>query len=602
MSNNGQSVKQIELPATITIRDLAKVIDTSPIDIIKKLMANGVMANINQQIDFDTAAIVAAEMGYEATLEADKTEQKEDMGEIPLWRRIIMAEDPNQLVRRPPVVTILGHVDHGKTTLLDAIRHTNVAEGEAGGITQHIGAYQVEHNGRLITFLDTPGHAAFTAMRARGAQGADLVVLVVAADDGVMPQTKEAAAHAKAAHVPILVAINKIDKPNADIARVKQQLAEIGLVPDDWDGDTIVVPISAKQKKGLEDLLEAILLIADNLEIHANPKGKVIGTVIEAKVDRAKGVLATLLVQNGTLEVGDVVLAGTAYGRIKAMFDFMGRKVRKAPPSTPVSVMGLNDVPRAGEMFEVVESEREARSIVMERMQTAKQSESAAKKAMTLEQLFDRYKSGEVRELRLIIKADVQGSLEPIINSLKELSGGEIAINILHAETGNISENDVMLAAASGAVIIGFNVQADVAARNMAESEGVSIRLYDIIYRLTEDVEKALKGMLEPEEKEIILGHAEVRAIFRISKVGNVAGCYVLDGEIRRNARIRVIRKGETVGEGAVSSLKHLTEDVREIKQGFECGIAIKGFDAFQVGDVLECYVLEKGQASKDVF
>lgn len=602
MSNNGQSVKQIELPPAITIRDLAKVIDVSPIDIIKKLMANGVMANINQQIDFDTAAIVAAEMGYEATLEKEEAEKKEDFGEIPLWRRIIMQEDPNQLVRRPPVVTILGHVDHGKTTLLDAIRHTNVAEGEAGGITQHIGAYQVEHNGRLITFLDTPGHAAFTAMRARGAQGADLVVLVVAADDGVMPQTKEAAAHAKAAHVPILVAINKIDKPNADIARVKQQLAEIGLVPDDWDGDTIVVPISAKQKKGLEDLLEAILLIADSLDIHANPKGKVIGTVIEAKLDRAKGVLATLLVQNGTLEVGDVVLAGTAYGRIKAMFDFTGKKVRKASPSTPVSVMGLNDVPHAGEMFEVVESEREARNIVLERLQSSKQSEAATRKAVTLEQLFDQYKSGDVRELRLIIKADVQGSLEPIINSLKDLGKGEIAINILHAETGNISENDVMLAAASNAVIIGFNVQADIAARNMAESEGVSIRLYDIIYRLTEDVEKALKGMLEPEEKERILGHAEVRAIFRISKVGNVAGCYVRDGEIRRNARIRVIRNGEVVGEGSISSLKHLTEDVREIKQGFECGIAIKGFDAFQVGDVLECYILEKAQASKEVF
>ncbi len=602
MSNNGQSVKQIELPATITIRDLAKVIDASPIDIIKKLMANGVMANINQQIDFDTAAIVAAEMGYEATLEADKSEKKEDLGEIPLWRQIIMQEDPNQLVRRPPVVTILGHVDHGKTTLLDAIRHTNVAEGEAGGITQHIGAYQVEHNGRLITFLDTPGHAAFTAMRARGAQGADLVVLVVAADDGVMPQTKEAAAHAKAAHVPILVAVNKIDKPNADVERVKQQLAEIGLVPDVWDGDTIVVPISAKQKKGLDDLLEAILLIADNIEIHANPRGKVIGTVIEAKVDRAKGVLATLLVQNGTLELGDVVVAGTSYGRIKAMFDFTGKKVRRAGPSTPVSVMGLSDVPQAGEMFEVVESERQARSIVLDRMQTSKQAETAAKKAITLEQLFDQYKSGDVRELRLIIKADVQGSLEPIVNSLKELSKGEIAVNILHAETGNISENDVMLASASNAVIIGFNVQADVAARNMAESDGVSIRLYDIIYRLTEDVEKALKGMLEPEEKERILGHAEIRAVFRISKVGNVAGCYVTDGEIRRNARVRVLRNRQTIGEGAVSSLKHLTEDVREIKQGFECGIGIRGFDAFQVGDVIECFIIEKAEASKDVF
>jgi len=360
MSNNGQSVKNIQLPATITIRDLAKAIDVSPIDVIKKLMANGVMVNINQQIDFDTAAIVASELGYEATLEVEETEKKENLGEIPLWRRVILSEDVNQLVNRPPVVTILGHVDHGKTTLLDAIRHTNVAGAEVGGITQHIGAYQIEHNGQLITFLDTPGHAAFTAMRARGAQGADIVVLVVAADDGVMPQTKEAAAHAKAAHVPIIVALNKIDKPNADVDRVKQQLAEIGLVPDEWDGDTIVVPISAKQKKGLEDLLEAILLVADNLDIKANPRGKIIGTVIEAKVDRAKGVLATLLVQNGTLEVGDVVIAGISYGRLKAMFDHTGKKVRKAGPSTPVSVMGLNDVPQAGEMFEVVNSEKDA--------------------------------------------------------------------------------------------------------------------------------------------------------------------------------------------------------------------------------------------------
>ncbi|MGB9639750.1 MAG: translation initiation factor IF-2 [Anaerolineales bacterium] len=602
MSNNGQSVKSIQLPATITIRDLAKVIDVSPIDVIKKLMANGVMANINQQIDFDTAAIVAAEMGYEATLELEEAEKKEDFGEIPLWRRIILSEDASKLVNRPPVVTILGHVDHGKTTLLDAIRHTNVAGAEAGGITQHIGAYQIEHNGHLITFLDTPGHAAFTAMRARGAQGADIVVLVVAADDGVMPQTKEAAAHAKAAHVPIIVALNKIDKPNADVDRVKQQLAEIGLVPDEWDGDTIVVPISAKQKKGLEDLLEAILLVADNMDIKANPRGKIIGTVIEAKVDRAKGVLATLLVQNGTLEVGAVVIAGTSYGRIKAMFDHTGKKVRKAGPSTPVSVMGLNDVPQAGEMFEVVDSEKDARVIIVERTQTQKTTEAATKKTVTLEQLFDRFQAGDIRELRLIIKADVQGSLEPIVSSLKELSKGDINVNILHAETGNISESDVMLASASNAVIIGFNVQADTAARIMAEAEGVSIRLYDIIYRLTEDVEKALKGMLEPEEKEIVLGHAEVRAVFHISKVGNIAGCYVTDGEIRRNSRIRVLRKGEVIGEGSISSLKHLTEDVREVKQGFECGIGVKGFDAYEKGDTLECYIIEKAAISKDVF
>lgn len=596
MSDNGHE-KVIELPPTISVRDLAQSIKASPIEVIKTLMANGVMANINQMIDFDTAAVVAAEMGYEATLETQEVKE-EDTGEIPLWRRLIMNEDPTQLVSRPPVVTILGHVDHGKTTLLDAIRHTNVVEGEAGGITQHIGAYQTEHNNRVITFLDTPGHAAFTAMRARGAQGADIVVLVVAADDGVMPQTKEAVAHAKAAKVPIIVAMNKIDKPNADPGKVKQQLSEIGLVPDEWDGDTIVVPISAKKKIGLEDLLEAILLVADNLKIQANPRGRVIGTVIEAERDRARGVLVTLLVQNGTLEVGDVVVAGNAYGRLRAMFDYRGRPIRKAGPSTPVSVMGLNDVPEAGDLFQVVESEKEARSIVDKRLLAQKEAASSEKMAVTLEHLFDRYQSGDVKELRLIIKADVQGSLEPIVNSINELNKGDISINILYAETGNIGENDVMLAAASKAIVIGFNVQADAAARRLAEAEGVSIRLYDIIYRLTEDIEKALTGMLEPELKETVIGHAEVRAIFRVSKVGNVAGCLVTDGEIRRNALIRVIRSGEVIHESGVASLRHLTEDVREVRHGFECGIAVKNFDKFEIGDTLECYVLEKTPAA----
>ncbi len=593
MSDNVRRAIPIELPPTITVRDLAKAIQSSPIDIIKSLMANGVMANINQQIDFDTAAIVAAEMGYDATLETPETAE-EEQGEIPLWRRVIAGENPADLVPRPPVVTILGHVDHGKTTLLDALRQTHVAEGEVGGITQHIGAYQVELKGRTITFLDTPGHAAFTAMRARGAQGADIVVLVVAADDGVMPQTKEAIAHAKAAKVPIIVAMNKIDKPNADRERVKQQLAEVGLVPDDWDGDTIVVPISAKRMIGLEDLLEAILLVADSMDIKANPKGQVIGTVIEAERDRARGVLATLLVQNGTLKVGDVVVAGTAYGRLRAMFDYRGRKLHKAGPSTPVSVMGLNDVPAAGEPFQVVESEREAREIVFERAQMSQQAAASAKSAVTLEELFNRFQAGEVRELRLIIKADVQGSLEPIISSLNELNKGDIKITILYAETGNIGENDVMLASASNAIVIGFNVQPDPAARRLAESEGVSIRIYDIIYRLTEDVEKALKGMLEPEEKEVVIGHAEVRAVFPIRKVGNIAGCRVLDGEIRRSARIRVLRNGQVVHEGPIASLRHLQEDVREVRAGFECGVGLKGFDDVQVGDRLECYILEK--------
>ena len=598
MSDNGHETKIIELPASITVRQLAQTIQVSPIDIIKTLMANGVMANINQQIDFDTAAIVAAEMGYEATLETPELAVEEETGEIPLWRRLIADEPYDKLAPRPPVVTILGHVDHGKTTLLDAIRNTNVAGGEVGGITQHIGAYQVEHNGRLISFLDTPGHAAFTAMRARGAQGADIVVLVVAADDGVMPQTREAVAHAKAAHVPIIVAINKIDKPNADIERVKQQLAEIDLVPDDWDGNTICVPLSAKQRKGIDDLLEAVLLVADNMNIRANPNGKVIGTVIEAELDKAKGTMVTLLVQNGTLNVGDVVVVGKAYGRLKAMFDYRGRKLRKAGPSMPVSVMGINDVPAAGDIFQIVPSERDARTVVSDRIQTLEQASSTPKTPLTLEELFDRFQSGEERELRLVIKADVQGSLEPIISSLNELSTGDIKINILHAETGNIGENDVMLASASKAIVIGFNVQAESNVRRLADTEVVSIRLYDIIYRLIEDVEKALKGMLEPVEQKTVVGHAEVRAIFRISKIGNIAGCRVIDGEVRRNARVRILRAGELLYEGDITSLKHMQEDVREVRQGFECGIGIKGFNDIIVGDIIECYIIEKVPAA----
>ncbi len=594
MSDNGHNEKTIELPASISVRDLAQNIDASPIEVIKTLMANGVMANINQLIDYDTAAIVAAEMGYEAIPEAADTEADVDRSEIPLWRRVIADEDSTQLTARPAVVTILGHVDHGKTTLLDAIRHTNVVEGEAGGITQHIGAYQAEHNDKTITFLDTPGHAAFTAMRARGAQGADIVVLVVAADDGVMPQTREAIAHAKAAQVPILVALNKMDKPNADPERVRQQLSEVGLVPDEWDGDTIVVPISAKKKEGLEDLLEAILLVSDNIQILANPKGRVIGTVIEAEIDRSKGVLATLLVQNGALNVGDVVVAGDAYGRLRAMFDYRGRQIKRAGPSTPVSVMGLNGVPQAGDLFQVVESDREARAIVQERQDAKKKEEDASQSAVTLEQLFERFQAGEVKELRLIVKADVQGSLEPIVSSLKDMKTGDIGINILYAETGNIGENDVMLAAASKAIVIGFNVQADAAARRLADSEGISIRLYEIIYRLTEDIEKALKGMLEPELRQRVIGHAVVQAVFRISKFGNIAGCRVTDGEIRRNAHIRVIRNDKAIFEGPLGSLKHLQDDVREVRQGFECGISLKGFDDFEENDVLECYVIEK--------
>lgn len=597
MGENVQETKTIELPANTTVRELAEMIDSSPIDIIKVLMANGVMANINQLVDFDTAAIVAAEMGFDATLEVIDQVESEDTGEVALWRRLIANEDEKDLYPRPPVVTILGHVDHGKTTLLDAIRSTRVAAGEAGGITQHISAYQVTHNERLITFLDTPGHAAFTAMRSRGAQGADAVILVVAADDGVMPQTKEALAHARAAKVPIIVALSKIDKPNANVDHVKKQMAEVGLVPDEWDGDTIVVPVSATQQTGLEDLLEAILLVAENTEILANPEGMVIGTVIEAERDKARGVVATILVQNGTIGVGEILVAGTSYGRVRAMFDFLGKNVQEAGPSTPISVMGLNNVPHAGDLVRIVDNEKEARAIVAEREQRQKDTSAVTRSSVTLEKIFERFQEGKARELRLIIKADVQGSLEPIISSLKEISAsdeeGQIKVNILHHGTGNIGENDVTLAAASQAIVMGFNVTADEAAHKTAKREGVSIRLYDIIYRITEDVEKALKGMLTPEEKENVIGQAEVRAVFKIPKIGEIAGCRVIEGEIRRNAFVRVIREDEVLIDGEISSLKHEKDDVREVRAGFECGIGVKDFGDFEEGDILECYVRE---------
>lgn len=585
--------KRLELPGSIVVRDLAQMIDTSPIDVIKKLMSNGVMASINQTVDFDTAAIVVAEYGFDAVLEVIKEEAKEEVGEVPLWRQLIADENENTLEARAPVVTILGHVDHGKTSLLDAIRQTNVAEGEAGGITQHIGAYQVEMKGRTISFLDTPGHAAFTAMRARGAQGADIVILVVAADDGVMPQTKEAIAHARAARVPIVVALNKIDKTNANPEHVRQQLAEQDLVPDEWGGETMIIPVSAKQKKGIDDLLEAVLLVADNTDIRANPEGKTLGSVIEAELDKSKGTIATLLVQNGTLQSGDIVVAGTAYGRLRAMFDFRGQSVEKAGPSTPVSVMGFNEVPTAGDLFHVVASDKEAREIVAQRIEEAKQKSKAGKKA-SLEDLFAAYQAGEAKELSLIIKADVQGSLDPIMSEVEKLGQGEIGVNVLYAETGNIGENDIMLASASHAIVIGFNVQADVAARRLAEKEGISIRLYNIIYRLTEDVEKALKGMLEPEIVEKEIGRAEVLAVFPISRIGKIAGCRVREGELRRNAKVRMMRGEDMVFEGEMSSLKHEKENVNEIRTGRECGVGLKNFHDIHVGDILICYVMEE--------
>jgi len=587
-------LKKIILPYSISVRELAEKMDASPIEVIKVLMANGVMASINQNVDFDTAAVVASELGFEPELEAIEEEKPDDVGEVPLWRQVIADENDEDLQPRPPVVTILGHVDHGKTTLLDAIRETNVAGGEEGGITQHVGAYQVEHQGKKITFLDTPGHAAFTSMRARGAQGADIVILVVAADDGVMPQTREAANHAKAARVPIVVALNKMDMPSANPELAKKQLSEIGLVPDEWDGDTIVVPVSATKKQGLDDLMEAILLVADNKNIKANPKGKVLGTVVEGEVDRFRGVMATLLLQNGTIKVGDTIMAGKAHGRIKAMFDFRGNRIEKAGPSTPIMVMGLNDVPNAGDVFRVVESEKEARALaaVMENEQKI----SGVTPKLSLEDLFEKMQAGEEQELRLIVKADVQGSLEPVVNSLKELGDKqpEVSINILHQETGNISESDVMLATASDAIVIGFAVEADNAAERLAEKEGVSIRSYTIIYRLIEDVDKAIKGMLAPELVEKNIGRAKVLATFAVSRFKVAAGCRVIDGEIRRNGRMRVIRNDQVLFEGEIGSLKREKDDVREVREGFECGIALKNFHEFEEGDLLECYVIEQ--------
>ena len=585
--------KTIQLPYSLSVRELGVLLNTSAVAVIKILMSNGVMASINQQIDFDTAAVVATELGYEPQLEQEDVVVEEE-GEIPLWRRVILEEDPKNLEARPPVVTILGHVDHGKTTLLDAIRHTDVAGGEVGGITQHIGAYQIMHKDRMITFLDTPGHAAFSSMRARGAQGADIVVLVVAADDGVQPQTREAANHAKAAQVPIVVALNKIDKNDANPERVKTQLADIGLQPDEWEGDTFVMPVSAKAKKGLEDLLETILLVADNLTIKANPKGACIGTVVEAQLDKSTGNMATLLVQNGTLKVGDVVVAGEGTGKIKALFDQRNKRVGKAGPSTPVVVMGLNALPEAGDLFQVVANEREGRAIVAQRK--AEREAKRNKKRATLEELFSQYKSGQAKDLRLILKADVQGSLEPIMNELEDLGKKQkgLTVKILHAETGNVTESDVMLAAASNAIVLGFDVDVDQGARRGAEVEGVSIRLYKIIYRLIEDVEKALNGLLEPELVERVIGKAGVLATFKVSKGGTAAGCRVLSGELRRNASVHVMRAGVEVIKTEITSIRREKEDVRDVREGMECGITLKNYEDFEVGDIFECFVMER--------
>ncbi len=590
--------RRVTIPEFVTVRELAELMEASPIDVIKELMANGIMASINQQVDYDTAAIVAAEMGYEPQpTVVEETGEEVAPEEAQAWRRFYAEEAPENLVPRPPVVTMLGHVDHGKTSLLDRIRQENVQEGEAGGITQHMGAYQVQHEGRTITFLDTPGHEAFTAMRARGAQGADIAVLVVAADDGVMPQTREAYSHAVAAGVPIVVALNKMDRQQASPEQVMQQLADMGLVPDEWDGDTIVVPVSAKTGMGLEDLLEAILLVADDADIRANPSGHTAGTVIEAELERARGVMATLLVQNGTLHRGDTVLSGMAYGRIKAMFDEEGEQVEEAGPSTPVRVMGLSEAPPAGTLFETVKNEKEARAIVDERL-AAQETPSQAREPLTLEDLYARFKAGEAKELNLIVKADVQGSVEPIVDGLEKMrieeEDHDLTVNILHADIGNISESDVMLASASDAIIVGFNVDVDGAARRRADSEGIEIRRYNIIYKLFEDVEAALEGLLEPVYEDRVIGVAEVRQVFTISRVGSIAGSFVREGTARRDAQARVIRDHRALHRGKVSSLKRFQEDVREVRTGFECGIGVEGFNDFEPGDMIQFVVRER--------
>jgi translation initiation factor IF-2 len=593
--------KQVILvPDYLTVREVAELIDESPIEVMKRLIANGIMAAINQQIDYDTAAIVIEEMGFEAksASAAQAAEEAKNRAErsTQVWRKIYANEDAGKLVERPPIITILGHVDHGKTTLLDTIRKTKVAEGEAGGITQHIGAYRVKHGDRYLTFLDTPGHEAFTAMRARGAQGADVAILVVAADDGVMPTTREALAHARAANVPIVVAISKVDKANASPEKVKQELAELDLIPDDWDGDTLMLPIDSLKGDGVEDLLEGLLLVADDSQIIANPSGALGGVIVEAQVEPSRGTVATLLVLNGTLKRGDTIVAGQAYGRIKAMFDEHGKPVKEVSPSMPVSVLGLNEPPQPGELFERVKNEKVARSLISERQDVAEADDEDAP-LVTLEEMFAQFQAGDTKEMNLVIKTDVQGSLEPIIDSLNKLSETNkegIGVRILAADVGNVSENDVTLASASGAVVLAFNVDVDTAARRAINTHKVEVRRYNIIYKMLEDIELALQGMLEPEYAPKVIGVAEVRVVFDISK-GNIAGSYILEGEARRNAKARVLRgKKVVVAETSVSSLRRVKDVVREVRAGFECGISLDGFDAYQEGDRIEFFVMER--------
>ncbi len=577
--------KPIKIGNTISVKDLSEKTGKTVAEIIKKLLLLGVVATINQDLDYDTAALIAEEFGIKIEKAIDKDDEELLLNDV---------EDREEdLKPRPPVVTIMGHVDHGKTSLLDAIRQTNVIATEAGGITQHIGAYMVNVEGRKIAFLDTPGHEAFTAMRARGAKVTDIAILVVAADDGVMPQTVEAINHAKAANVTIIVAINKIDKPGANPDRVKQELTEHGLLPEDWGGDTICVPVSAKKKIGIENLLEMVLLVAEMQELKANPNRKAKGTVIEAKLDKNRGPVATVLVQNGTLNIGDFFVVGNTHGKVRTMIDEKGKNIKKAGPSTPVEITGLSEVPDAGDIFIAVEDEKIAKQISDKRKEKYREEHLQSSQKISLDDLFSQIQAGKVKELNLIVKADVQGSVEAVKQSLERLSNDEVKIKAIHGGVGAITETDVMFASASNAIIIGFNVRPQPAAITLAEKDKVDIRLYRVIYDAIEDIESAMKGMLEPEYKEVVLGHAEVRAIFKASSIGTIAGCYVTDGKINRNNDIRVVRDGVVIHEGKISSLKRFKDDAKEVNTGFECGISLEKFNDIKEGDIIESFTME---------
>ena len=587
-----QPKKVKELPSKITfsesltVAELAKKLNREPSEIIKKLFMLGVMATINQDLDKDAIELIATDYGVEV-----EEEIKIDTTDLEVY---FSEDDEASLVERPSVVTIMGHVDHGKTTLLDSIRNTKVTAGEAGGITQHIGAYQVEENGKKITFLDTPGHAAFTTMRARGAKITDITILVVAADDGVKPQTVEALNHAKAAEVPIIVAVNKMDKPTANPDRVMQELTEYGLVPEAWGGETIFVPISALTGEGIDSLLEMILLVGEVEEYKANPDRNAIGTVIEAQLDKGRGSVATLLVQNGTLKIGDPIVVGNTFGRVRAMVNDLGRRVKEAGPSAPVEITGLNDVPQAGDRFVVFEDEKTARQIGEMRSQQALQAQRSEKARVSLDNLFEHMKQGEMKDLNLIIKADVQGSVEALAAALQKLDVEGVNVRIIHTGVGAINESDITLAAASNGIVIGFNVRPDNNAKRAAESESVDIRLHRIIYKVIEEIESAMKGMLDPVYAEKVIGQAEVRQTFKVSKIGMIAGSYVTDGKITRDSGVRLIRDGVVIFEGEVDALKRFKDDAKEVAQGYECGITIKNFNDVKEGDVIEAYIMEE--------